>query len=188
MKKVLVFATLITLILFVIGIRLAFAQFSTNYRIQKHVTDQGGAASQSNNYQIGDAVGQPSPVSFATSNNYIVSSGFWGGGIMVTGVDEKYEVGIPDRMALLPAYPNPFNPSITIPYQLSDKTKVYITVFDILGRRVRYLVNGIKQDTGVYTISWDGKDNQGKNISSGTYIINFKTENFVKSQRVILVR
>lgn len=95
---------------------------------------------------------------------------------------------IPDRMALLPAYPNPFNPSVTIPYHLSDKTKVYITVFDILGRKVRHLVNGLKQEAGVYTIMWDGKDQKGRNISSGTYIINFKTDNYFKSHRVILLR
>ncbi len=57
-----------------------FAQSSANYKIPKSVLDQGGAPSQSTNYKLIEAIGQPSPVAVASSANYMVKSGFFAGG------------------------------------------------------------------------------------------------------------
>ncbi|MFA5404902.1 MAG: T9SS type A sorting domain-containing protein [Ignavibacteria bacterium] len=73
------------------------------------------------------------------------------------------EIGLPSKFNLSQNYPNPFNPITKINYELSQDSKVNITVFDILGREITKLVNQ-EQKAGYYTITADSK-----NLSSGTY-------------------
>ncbi len=83
---------------------------------------------------------------------------------------------------LLPNYPNPFNPSTTIRYKLASKAFVSLEVYDILGRRVRQLVNKI-QESGTYTLSFNGT-----NLSSGTYFIRIEAGDFSKIQKMTLIK
>jgi hypothetical protein len=66
-------------------------------------------------------------------------------------------------------YPNPFNPATVINYQLPDLSRVILTIYNILGQKVKTLVNQ-KQSPGSYTVEWDGKDEAGKVVSSGVYL------------------
>ncbi len=75
----------------------------------------------------------------------------------------------PDEVALLPNYPNPFNPSTTIEYTLDAAQDVQLDVFNLLGRRVRTLVSG-PQQAGRYTLNWDATDSHGKRLPSGVYL------------------
>lgn len=67
------------------------------------------------------------------------------------------------------AYPNPFNPSTTLRYQLAEAGDVQLTVYNIAGQRVRVLVDGV-QTQGVYSIVWDGRDEAGGAVGTGMYI------------------
>ena len=70
--------------------------------------------------------------------------------------------------ALQPNYPNPFNPSTTIPYELAKAVDIELTIFDILNREVRTLANGL-QAAGAYRVEWDGRDAAGWAVAGGTF-------------------
>ncbi len=98
---------------------------------------------------------------------------------------------IPTKFSLEHNYPNPFNPETTISYQLSGGSQVKIDIFDILGRKVRTLVNQ-KQEAGYYNILWDGKNDDGNRVASGLYLYNIraksKANNFVSTKKMILLK
>jgi len=80
------------------------------------------------------------------------------------------EVAAPKEMSLAQNYPNPFNPTTTIDYRIAQNSGETITlsIFDMLGRTVRTLVNEPAQP-GYYRILWDGRDDSGRMTGSGVY-------------------
>ena len=84
--------------------------------------------------------------------------------------EKTYEYGISN-------YPNPYNPTTTINYQIKEMGNVNITVFDALGRTVKVLVNDIKQP-GEYNILFDGS-----NLSNGVYYYRMQAGNFVETKK-----
>ena len=99
---------------------------------------------------------------------------------------------VPGQTALQQNYPNPFNPVTTIEYDLGfidgPYQKVTLTVYDILGRNVKTLVN-TQQGIGRYRLKWNGKDQNGVPVSSGIYFVHLLT-NMGRSQtkKVMLMR
>lgn len=83
---------------------------------------------------------------------------------------------------LLPNYPNPFNPTTKIRYEVASQAEVRVEVYDVLGRKVRTLVNQ-QQPRGAYTVQFDGS-----NLSSGTYFIHLKAGNTAKVQKMTLIK
>ena len=86
----------------------------------------------------------------------------------------------PKETALLPNYPNPFNPETWIPYQLVAASDVRVLIYDVRGVVVRELVLG-HTPAGVYTDKsraayWDGKNAQGEPVASGVYFYTLSTE------------
>lgn len=65
-------------------------------------------------------------------------------------------------------YPNPFNPTTTIEYSLPQQSSISITIYNISGQEVRKLLSEFKEP-GTYKVEWDGKDNNGRAVSSGVY-------------------
>jgi len=84
-------------------------------------------------------------------------------------------------------YPNPFNPITTVKYDLPDQSRVDITVYDILGRQVKTLVNG-NQDPGSKSIIWDATDNEGRPVNSGVYMYRIIAGDFEQTRRMMLVK
>ncbi|WP_165779053.1 Ig-like domain-containing protein [Rhodohalobacter barkolensis] len=83
---------------------------------------------------------------------------------------------------LLPNYPNPFNPSTTIQYQLREQTHVMIEVYDVIGRRIQLLANET-QLSGEHRVNFDGT-----NLSSGLYFIRFQAGNVVDIRKMTLIK
>jgi len=83
---------------------------------------------------------------------------------------------------LLPNYPNPFNPSTKIRYKVAAQTEVTLEVYNVLGQKVRTLVNK-RQTPGAYTVSFDGS-----NLSSGMYFIHLKAGGVSKVQKMTLLK
>jgi len=83
--------------------------------------------------------------------------------------------GVPTSLALLQNYPNPFNPSTTIKYAINKPTRVKLTVYDAVGRKIATLVNGF-HTRNVYTVIWNGKNQSGINVSSGMYFYELETK------------
>jgi len=99
---------------------------------------------------------------------------------------------IPRKTALLPNYPNPFNPDTWIPYQLAQKSAVVIKIYDLTGRLVRKFNIGEK-NPGVYSSKtraahWDGRNSLGEETASGVYFYELIAENFHATKRMLLVR
>ena len=91
-------------------------------------------------------------------------------------------VGIPTEYLLEQNFPNPFNPTTTIKYDLSDVSQVSVIIYDILGRKVKDLVNE-KQDAGRYEIQFDAS-----NLASGIYLYQIRAGSFVSTKKMILLR
>lgn len=96
-----------------------------------------------------------------------------------TVVVDQYELG--------QNYPNPFNPVTHIDYQLSNSTNVELVVFNSLGQKIKTLVNK-KVSAGQHTISWDGTNDAGQMVASGTYFYKIKAGDFVKVNKMVLLK
>ena len=82
-------------------------------------------------------------------------------------------VAMPEDFALLPNYPNPFNPSTTITYRLGRTAEVELVIFNPLGQQIRILQQQ-RQPAGIYRIVWDGRDDSGTVQASGVYYYRLK--------------
>ena len=94
---------------------------------------------------------------------------------------------IPQTYQLFQNYPNPFNPETQIKYDLPVSGNVKLSVYNVLGQRVRVLVDGI-QDAGHRSVAWDGRDNDGREVASGIYFYKIKAENYQKTKKMVLLK
>jgi hypothetical protein len=93
----------------------------------------------------------------------------------------------PQIFALYPNYPNPFNPITLISYELSTVSDVQLTIYNLLGQRVKSLVNE-RQSVGIYQVQWDGRDIKGESVSSGIYLYRLQAGSFIQTRKMVLVR
>lgn len=77
-------------------------------------------------------------------------------------------LSVPGSFALGANFPNPFNPSTVIPFEVPKESEVQITVHDVLGRQIIVLLSGTVRG-GRHEVLWDGRDEAGRTVSSGTY-------------------
>jgi hypothetical protein len=76
---------------------------------------------------------------------------------------------MPSAFALAQNYPNPFNPSTEISFTLNEAADVNLSIFNMLGQKVRTLTSG-STPAGVYSLEWDGRDEMGQSVSTGVYL------------------
>ncbi len=94
----------------------------------------------------------------------------------------------PDRFALLPAFPNPFNGAATISYQLPEAGQVRLAVHSILGQEVAILAQGWR-GSGVHRLTWNGRDAAGRSVGSGPYLLELRAPSgAVAGGRLTVVR
>jgi hypothetical protein len=103
----------------------------------------------------------------------------------VSGVEDNPEV--PRVFSLAQNFPNPFNPSSKIRYQVAAVSDVKITLYDVLGREVAVLVNERKLP-GHYEVSFSAKGGEGNGLSSGVYIYRMTAGSYVQSRKMILLK
>lgn len=90
-------------------------------------------------------------------------------------------------------FPNPFNPSTTISYQLVEEASVTLEIYDVMGRKISSLLQEQKQ-AGYYTARWEGKDNSGNQVATGVYLYRFTAaptsgeQPFTKSGKLLLTK
>ncbi len=84
-------------------------------------------------------------------------------------------------------FPNPFNPSTVISYQLPVNSQVSLKIYNLLGQEVRTLVNGY-ETAGTKQITWDGKDNHGNTVSSGVYIYRLQAGKYCQTRKCLLIK
>jgi hypothetical protein len=110
-------------------------------------------------------------ISLLTANDKIISAS-----------DDRLHDGIPDAFHLHQNFPNPFNPSTVIRYDVAQATHVTIEIFNLIAQRVAVIVDGFHH-AGSYEIVF-----HGDNLPSGVYLYTMSTEDFVKSKRFILLQ
>jgi FlgD Ig-like domain len=91
---------------------------------------------------------------------------------------------IPNQAELFQAFPNPFNASISIAYEIKKTEVVHLKIYNINGKEVKNLVNRTEHH-GFYKIKWDGKNNQGISISGGIYFVHIQTGNSIQTRKII---
>ena len=101
-------------------------------------------------------------------------------------------VGSPKQTLLLQNYPNPFNPETWIPYQLSETAPVTLSIYDVIGQRIRTLSLGF-QSAGFYqsrsrAAYWDGRNDLGEQVSSGVYFYQLSTPSDHQVKRMVIVK
>ena len=96
----------------------------------------------------------------------------------------------PKEPALLPNYPNPFNPETWIPYQLSESAEVTLCIYSVRGQLVRTLVLG-HQPAGMYhsknrAAYWSGRNEQGERVASGIYFYTLSAGDFTATRKLLI--
>ena len=95
---------------------------------------------------------------------------------------EDINSGIPEEYNLYQCYPNPFNPSTTIKFALPEAANVTLTIYNTLGQKVEVLVNS-ELEAGRYSYEWNAK-----NVTTGVYIYEIRTDKFVAIKKMLLVK
>ena len=107
-----------------------------------------------------------------------------GGDVVIEGERSLEDLGF---FGLSDNYPNPFNPSTQIRYEIPEAGEVSLVVYNVLGQEVRRLVQG-QQSAGVYRVMWDGKDALGRPVSSGVYLYRLTSGTFSEARRMLLLK
>ncbi len=101
----------------------------------------------------------------------------------VTSVEE--DAPAPFRVSA--PYPNPFNPSVTIGYVLPEALHVSVVIYDVLGRRVCVLQDGLMSPGG-HEVVWNARDSQGNQIGSGAYLYRIRAGSYSARGKIMLLR
>ena len=102
-------------------------------------------------------------------------------------VDVTDEPEIPEEFGLAQNFPNPFNPTTTIKYQLPKDAMVNISVYNMAGQKIKSLVNTSKE-AGYHQLQWDGTNDMGVQVSSGMYLYRIDAGNFNETRKMLLMR
>jgi hypothetical protein len=94
---------------------------------------------------------------------------------------------IPLKFQLYNAYPNPFNPIATLRYDLPENSLVNITIYDMLGREVKTLINQT-QDAGYKSVIWDATNDYGKPVSAGIYLYQIQAGEYNSTKKMVLLK
>ena len=95
--------------------------------------------------------------------------------------------GLPDNYTLHQNFPNPFNPTTTLRYDLPEDAMTTITVYDMMGRLVQTLVSGNKS-AGYHSLKWDATNRYGSPVSAGVYIYSIQAGNHRDIKKMILLK
>ena len=101
--------------------------------------------------------------------------------------DQEMSTQLPEQFALHYNYPNPFNPTTTISYDLPEQAQVTLSIYDLLGKKIKTLVNQ-SQDTGNKIVMWDGTDEVGRQVSAGVYLYHIQAGHFSRTRKMLFLK
>jgi len=88
---------------------------------------------------------------------------------------------------LLPVYPNPFNSEAQISFKLPQTTKIILEIYDLMGRRVKTLINE-HYHAGIHHLSWNATNQNGGEVTTGIYFVRFSAPDFQTAQKILLIK
>ena len=94
---------------------------------------------------------------------------------------------IPLKYILHQNYPNPFNPITTLQYDLPENGLVNVTVYDMLGRQVKTLINQT-QEAGYKSVIWNATNDYGKPVSAGIYLYQIQAGEYISTKKMVLLK
>jgi len=98
-----------------------------------------------------------------------------------------YQAGVPTDFALHENYPNPFNPSTNLRFDLPDVSDVNIVIYNMVGQKIRsFRMNGMS--AGYHSLTWNATNDYGDQVSAGVYFYQLQTKEFVKTRKMILLK
>ena len=118
----------------------------------------------------------------ATAHNYIPAAGSV---TVLEGSGVEGEIGA--ATALRQNFPNPFNPATTLSFNVGERSRVTIGVYDVAGRRVSLLVDS-EFDPGTFSVRWNGRDDAGRHVASGTYFARMSAGSSSFERKMILMK
>lgn len=121
------------------------------------------------------------------SENYLFSSYARKLDAFPTSIEDEY-LPVPKITQLKQNYPNPFNPETTISFDLASAGEVSLDIFNIKGQLVKRLAQDQKLPAGSHSFVWDGKDDSGKNLSSGIYLYRLQNGKYSHSKKMIMMK
>jgi len=170
-------------LLIIITYSVAFGQYLCDWS----TFSDGSGNLQSTNYKSLSTVNQTA-IGSLTSTNLLAYIGFWYPGIL-TGITEDKEDEIietsPIVTKLYQAKPNPFRGLTAIRYAISAKTNVALLIHDVTGRLVSTLVSEEK-GPGIYSLNWNGQTARNQKLSAGVYFYTLKTQDYTKTNKIVL--
>ncbi len=105
----------------------------------------------------------------------------------VTDIEDNQEVVLPKNFGLTQNFPNPFNNQTNIEFQISSQSSIKLEIFNILGQKVKTLIDEDKSP-GYYAIQWNGKNDLSDSMNSGIYFIKFSTGKFTETKKMTLLK
>ena len=100
---------------------------------------------------------------------------------------DNYNVIFPERLRIYNAYPNPFNPITSLSYDLPEEGLVNITIYDMMGRIVKTLVNG-SQTAGFNSVQWNATNDRNEPVSAGLYLYTIQAGEFRQTKKMVLLK
>ena len=94
---------------------------------------------------------------------------------------------VPKKVELIKTYPNPFNPVTTISYRLLDTDHISIDIYDMIGNKVRTVVNQV-QDAGIKSHQWNATNDLGQPVSAGMYLYTIQAGDFRQTKKMVLLK
>ena len=99
---------------------------------------------------------------------------------------------MPTQTQLLPNYPNPFNPETWIPFQLAQDSTVTAKIYDVTGKLIRMIELGhvpagnyVESNRAIY---WDGRSENGEQVSSGTYFYQIQADDYTDTRKMVILK
>ena len=125
------------------------------------------------------------------SDAYVTDEGWYIDDIVLTtdlsGIEDN-DGKLPDNISIESVAPNPFNAAVTIEFSLPQNSReVSLEVYDLSGRMVRsFEISGYKK--GSYSLTWDGRDYSGKELSTGVYLIRLGSSDVSSTRKAMLIK
>lgn len=94
---------------------------------------------------------------------------------------------VPQPLKLKQNFSNPFKSSTTIRYHLPIPSHIVLQIYDVEGRKIKTIVNG-QQDAGNHTVKWDGCDEAGRHVASGTYFYEIRAGDATQNRKMIMLK
>ena len=150
----------------------------------------GGGGAFGGDFFVISTIGEPVSETSAGASlggSFEVRGGRFNGDVSPTPTAVGDPALRPTVHQLTGAYPNPFNPRTEVRFELAENTRVRVDVHDVRGRLIRTLIDE-SRPAGPHAVMWDGTDNRGSTVASGTYYLRFVAGDRVDTRKVALLK